>query len=77
MDELYNHIIVRPTLWIANSLIVGVTDGKIIEGIVNGLPASIGRFSEKLRKVQTGVVHQYATIIAIGVFVAIAIALLW
>ncbi|HAM52002.1 MAG TPA: NADH-quinone oxidoreductase subunit L [Nitrospiraceae bacterium] len=77
VDELYNHIIVRPTLWIANSLIVGVTDGKIIEGIVNGLPASIGRFSEKLRKVQTGVVHQYATIIAIGVFVAIAIALLW
>jgi NADH-quinone oxidoreductase subunit L len=27
VDELYDHIIVRPTLWIAKSFIVGVTDG--------------------------------------------------
>jgi len=76
VDELYDRIIVRPTLWIADSLIVGVTDGKIIEGIVNGVPASIGRFSEKLRKIQTGTVHVYAAIMAMGVFVIIAIALL-
>lgn len=77
VDELYDLIIVRPTLWVANSVIVGITDGKIIEGIVNGVPGAIGRFSHWLRRVQTGLVHQYATVMAIGAFIIIAIALLW
>ncbi|MFN3480937.1 MAG: NADH-quinone oxidoreductase subunit L, partial [Thermodesulfovibrionales bacterium] len=77
VDELYDFIIVRPTLWIANRIIVAVTDGKIIEGIVNGVPATIGRFSSWLRGVQTGLVHQYATIMAIGAFIIVVIALLW
>lgn len=77
VDELYDFIIVRPTLWIANNVIVGVTDGKIIEGIVNGVPAAIGRFSQWLRRVQTGLVHQYATVMAIGAFIIVVIALLW
>ncbi len=77
VDELYDLIIVRPTLWVANSVIVAVTDGKIIEGIVNGVPAAIGKFSQWLRKVQTGLVHQYATVMAIGAFIVVVIALLW
>ncbi len=77
VDELYDFIIVRPTLWIANNVIVGVTDGKIIEGLVNGVPAAIGRFSQWLRRVQTGLVHQYATVMAIGAFIIVVIALLW
>ncbi|MFN3395819.1 MAG: NADH-quinone oxidoreductase subunit L [Thermodesulfovibrionales bacterium] len=77
VDELYDFIIVRPTLWIANRIIVAVTDGKIIEGIVNGVPATIGRFSLWLRGVQTGLVHQYATVMAIGAFIIVVIALLW
>lgn len=77
VDELYDFIIVRPTLWIANRIIVAVTDGKIIEGIVNGVPTIIGRFSLWLRGVQTGLVHQYATIMAIGAFIIVVIALLW
>lgn len=77
VDELYDFIIVRPTLWVANRIIVAVTDGKIIEGIVNGVPATIGRFSLWLRGIQTGLVHQYATIMAIGAFIIVVIALLW
>lgn len=77
VDELYDFIIVRPTLWVANRIIVAVTDGKIIEGIVNGVPSTIGRFSLWLRKVQTGLVHQYATVMAIGAFIIVVIALLW
>jgi NADH-quinone oxidoreductase subunit L len=77
VDELYDHIIVRPAFWVAKSVIVGVTDGKIIEGIVNGVPALIGRFSSWLRNIQTGMVHQYATVMAIGAFVILAMVLLW
>ncbi|HWR58867.1 MAG TPA: NADH-quinone oxidoreductase subunit L, partial [Thermodesulfovibrionales bacterium] len=74
---LYDAIIVKPTFWVARSVIVGVTDGKIIEGIVNGVPGLIGKFSSWLRSIQTGMVHQYAAVMAIGAFVAIAMVLLW
>jgi len=77
VDELYDLIIVRPTLWIANSVIVNVTDGRIIEGIVNGIPAAIGRLSHGLRRFQTGLVHQYGAVMAIGAFLIIVLALLW
>ncbi|MBI5026874.1 MAG: NADH-quinone oxidoreductase subunit L [Nitrospirae bacterium] len=76
VDEFYSFIIVRPTFWIANNVLEGFTDAKIIEGVVNGVPKSIGVFSEKLRKIQTGFVHHYAIIMAAGVFLIIAVMLL-
>ncbi len=76
VDELYSFIIVRPTLWTAKNILVGFTDAKIIEGIVNGVPRSIGIFSGILRKVQTGLVHHYAIIMAAGAFFIIALAIL-
>lgn len=77
VDELYNFIIVKPAFWVANSVIVSVTDGKLIEGIVNGVPRSIGLFSEKLRKIQTGFVHHYATAMAIGILAIVVIMFVW
>jgi NADH-quinone oxidoreductase subunit L len=77
VDELYDLIIVRPTIWVARSVIVGVTDGKIIEGVVNGVPSLIGRLSSLLRNLQTGMVQQYAAVMAMGAFVVIALVLLW
>ncbi|HXX81515.1 MAG TPA: NADH-quinone oxidoreductase subunit L [Thermodesulfovibrionales bacterium] len=77
VDELYDLIIVRPTIWVAKNVIVGVTDGRIIEGVVNGVPSLIGRFSSLLRSLQTGMVQQYAAVMAIGAFVVIALVLLW
>ncbi|MCL5023728.1 MAG: NADH-quinone oxidoreductase subunit L [Nitrospirae bacterium] len=77
VDELYDTIIVRPTFWVAKNVIVGVTDGKIIEGIVNGVPRFIGTLSSWLRNIQTGMVHQYAAVMALGAFVVIAIVLFW
>jgi NADH-quinone oxidoreductase subunit L len=77
VDELYDAIIVKPTFWVAKNVIVRVTDGKIIEGIVNGVPALIGKISEVLRKVQTGRVQEYASIMAIGTFILIALVLFW
>jgi NADH-quinone oxidoreductase subunit L len=76
VDELYSFIIVRPTLWTAKNILVGFTDAKIIEGIVNGVPMLIGKFSGMLRKVQTGLVHHYAIIMAAGAFFIIALAML-
>jgi NADH-quinone oxidoreductase subunit L len=76
VDELYHHILIRPTLWVATRFIEGFTDAKIIEGIVNGVPKAIGRFAGVLRKVQTGLAQHYAMIMAAGIIILIAL-ILW
>lgn len=76
VDELYHYTIVNPTLWIANKVLVGITDAKIIEGIVNGVPGLIGKFSQQLRRVQTGLAQHYGIIMAAGAFFIIALVLL-
>jgi NADH-quinone oxidoreductase subunit L len=76
VDELYHYALIKPTLWVANSFIGAITDAKIIEGIVNGVPRTIGRFAESLRKVQTGLAQHYAIIMAAGVMIIIML-MLW
>ncbi len=73
VDELYDRTIVKPTIWIANKVLVGVTDGKIIEGIVNGVPKAIGSFGEKARKMQSGYLQHYAVSMALGLFVILTL----
>ncbi|MDA8387954.1 MAG: NADH-quinone oxidoreductase subunit L [Nitrospiraceae bacterium] len=76
VDEFYDRTVIRPTLWVARNVIVGVTDGKWIEGVVNGVPAAIGRFGRVLRKIQSGVVQDYADMMALGVFAFVAAILI-
>ncbi|MBT9171357.1 MAG: NADH-quinone oxidoreductase subunit L [Actinobacteria bacterium] len=76
VDELYSFIIVRPTIWTAKNILIGITDARIIEAIVNGVPKGIGEFSRILRKVQTGLLQHYAAIMALGVLIIMAVMLL-
>jgi NADH-quinone oxidoreductase subunit L len=76
VDELYSFLLVRPTLWAARNILVSFTDAKIIEGVVNGVPKSIGDFSQTLRKIQTGLAQHYAIIMAAGAFFIVALVLL-
>ncbi|MHB8881486.1 MAG: NADH-quinone oxidoreductase subunit L [Thermodesulfovibrionales bacterium] len=76
VDELYDLLIIRPALWTAKNVLIGVGDVRIIEAVVNGLPASIGGFSKQLRRLQTGLLQHYATIMAMGLFVIGAFMLL-
>lgn len=76
IDELYHHTIIKPTMWIANNILVAITDAKIIEGIVNGVPGAIGKFSQSLRKIQTGLVEHYGIFMAAGAVFIIALVLL-
>lgn len=73
-DELYDFIIVRPAKWTATVILMGFTDAKIIEGIVNGVPKSIAGFGERLRKLQSGNLQHYAISIAFGLFLILTIA---
>jgi NADH-quinone oxidoreductase subunit L len=76
VDELYSFIIIRPTIWIAKNVLIGVTDARIIEAIVNGVPSAIAAFSSGLRRAQTGLTQHYATIMATGILIIVAIMLL-
>ena len=75
VDEIYGYIIIKPTIWIAKNIIVGITDGKIIEGIVNGLPKGIGFFAGQLKKTVTGVVQNYAAVMVFGLFIILIMTL--
>ena len=74
IDELYDMTIVRPSMWVAKSFIVGFSDGKIIEGIVNGVPRAIGNISGFIRHVQSGLVHRYATVMGFAFLALVALA---
>jgi NADH-quinone oxidoreductase subunit L len=76
VDEVYHYTIVKPTLWIADKVLVRITDAKFIEGMVNGVPGTIGKFSQQLRKIQTGIAHHYGIIMAAGAVFIIAFILL-
>ena len=77
VDELYNFIIVKPAFWTARNFIAGTSDGKVIEGVVNGVPRAIDSFGRKLRKLQTGMLQDYAAIMAFCIFAFIAAALVF
>jgi NADH-quinone oxidoreductase subunit L len=76
VDELYHYTIIKPTMWVAKNILVGVTDAKVIEGVVNGVPGAIGWFSGRLRKVQTGLAQHYGIMMAAGAFFIVALVLL-
>jgi NADH-quinone oxidoreductase subunit L len=76
IDELYNFLFIQPTLWVARKILVGFTDAKIIEGVVNGVPRTIGNFSQIFRKIQSGITNNYAIFMAAGAVFIIALAIL-
>ena len=76
VDELYDIIVVNAAKGIAKNFMAGFTDSKIIEGVVNGIPKFIGWTSGQIRKVQSGVTHRYASIMAAGLFLAFALMLI-
>jgi NADH-quinone oxidoreductase subunit L len=67
VDELYDFIIVRPSKTIAEKVLVGFADAKIIEGVVNGVPGAVGKLSGALRVLHSGVTQHYAAFMAFGV----------
>ena len=73
VDELYNRTLVQPVLRASEKIILGFFDARIIEGIVNGVPALIGAFSRKFRQVQTGMLSSYALVMALGALVIVGV----
>jgi NADH-quinone oxidoreductase subunit L len=71
IDELYDRVIYRPVLAMADAA-AWVIDGKVIEGIVNGVGTFVFSTSGSWRRVQTGNVQHYALSFLVGALALVA-----
>lgn len=70
VDEIYDAIIVRPLRWLTE-IFYKIFDVKIIDGAVNGLATFFVNLSFDWRKLQTGVVQDYAVFSVAGILAII------
>jgi NADH-quinone oxidoreductase subunit L len=70
VDEFYDFIFVRGILKMGGFLLKWA-DGWIIEGVVNGTAAAVKRAGDRLRKVETGYVQEYALGIIVGAIIVV------
>ncbi|ACZ83619.1 NADH-quinone oxidoreductase subunit L [Streptosporangium roseum] len=68
-DALNETLFMRPGQWLAR--IAVFVDNRGIDGLVNGLAATIGGTSGRLRRIQTGYVRSYALSILFGAAVVV------
>jgi NADH-quinone oxidoreductase subunit L len=76
VDELYERVFVKTAFWLSRSVLIAVTDSKIIEGVVNGVPNKIKDFGESLRRLQSGHLQHYGIGMAFGLFIVYTLVVL-
>ncbi|MDX2062104.1 MAG: NADH-quinone oxidoreductase subunit L [Bacteroidia bacterium] len=68
VDEFYNAVLIRPLVSLAQ-LVVIPFDQKGIDGVVDGTGKLTTRLGGTFKKLQTGIVQNYAVLMAIGIVV--------
>lgn len=66
VDELYDFLIVRPLRVISDVVLWRWVDMRVVDGFVNYVARFTRDFSERLRRVETGMVQNYALSIVVG-----------
>lgn len=72
VDEAYDKLIVQPTYTFSDRILYRIVDVKIIDGFVNGLAWLTGGASNIIRRIQTGVVQNYAVMIVVGLLAIVS-----
>lgn len=72
VDEIYDILIVRPFNFLSEVILWRWFDVLLIDGLVNKLAIIIGKSSNIVRKLQTGLVQNYALSILVGVVLLIS-----
>ncbi len=71
VDELYERIIVKPFVAFSEKVLDWI-DRNIVDGVVDGTGESVQGFAELLRRLQTGIIQNYALLIWLGVILLLA-----
>ncbi len=75
VDEIYDNTVIKPTYALSNSFLYKIVDVKIIDGIVNGLAWTVEQTGSIARRLQTGLIQNYAVMIVVGIVVVIGYVL--
>ncbi len=75
VDQFYDFAVARPGRWLANAFWVDV-DGRIINGIADGLGRTFKNVGQSLRSLHAGYMRGYALAMLIGIVVVIAIVVM-
>ena len=69
--------IVNGSSWVTlfGSWMSGLTDRRVVDGIVNAVGARLQGASYRIRQVQTGLVQNYALVMLFGVFAFVSLYL--
>jgi NADH-quinone oxidoreductase subunit L len=73
VDEAYDATVVRPTVVVSEGFLWKGIDVAVIDGIVDGSAKLVARIAQGVRRIQTGIAQQYATIFVGG----IVLVLMW
>jgi NADH-quinone oxidoreductase subunit L len=76
VDEMYDAVVVDPTVKISNDILWKALDVTMIDGSVNGSAKIINGIGQVLRKIQTGVAQSYALVFIGGILFVITWLLL-
>ncbi len=67
VDELYDAVVVKPTVALSRGLLWKVIDAEVIDGAVNGAGSVVQTGAAWMRRLQTGSVRVYAASVLLGV----------
>ncbi|MEM6630424.1 MAG: NADH-quinone oxidoreductase subunit L, partial [Bacteroidota bacterium] len=71
VDEFYNAFIIRPFVWAGEHIILWF-DQNIVDGVVNGVASTTQSIGAVFRRLQTGLVQNYALVVSFGVVLILA-----
>jgi NADH-quinone oxidoreductase subunit L len=76
VDEIYDAVVVNPTVKASDKLLWKIFDIGIVDGAVNGVAKLIGVISSYTRRMQVGVTQSYATIFVAGIIIILALLII-
>jgi NADH-quinone oxidoreductase subunit L len=71
VDEFYNRVLIRPFVWLADKAVMGF-DRRVIDGVVDGTGLATAFSGDILRRLQSGLVQNYALIMIAGIVMLLA-----
>jgi NADH-quinone oxidoreductase subunit L len=77
VDEIYDGVIVRPTLIASRTVLLKGVDHTLLDGLVNGTASQIRGVGSLLKHLQSGNIRSYATWVVVGsVFILVILGLM-
>ena len=71
VDEFYNKYLIRPFVWAGENIVLWF-DQNIVDGVVNGVASTTQSIGAVFRRLQTGLVQNYALVVSFGVVLILA-----